>query len=383
MVTVRTRARNFMKNLRQIAGFLVLGALLAGIALAADPGTPAPGQSTSVPLAADAPSSYTVKRGDTLWGIATKFLSQPWYWPEIWYLNPDIKNPHLIYPGDTLHLVYTAEGKPEIHVERGNEVRLSPQVRTLPLSESITAIPYETVAAFMGKPSVIPKEEANKYPYIVALGNSEVAAGMDDHLYARGLKDAQPGTRYNVVHVGDELRDPETRESLGYTGIYTGRARVERAATGEGNDALATLVLTESARETLTGDRLLTDSAEVPLDFVPHAPARAVGGQIISVIGGVNLIGQYQVAVINRGKRDGLEPGHVLAIWQLGSKVQDRGPGGLTDRHEVGTPFTRTVQLPPEPAGNFMVFKSYDRLSYGLIMTAISDIHVGDLVKNP
>jgi hypothetical protein len=372
-----------MKNLRHFAGFLALGALLGLPALAADPGGPVPGRSTSVPLAPDAPSSYSVQRGDTLWGIASKFLSQPWYWPEIWYLNPDIKNPHRIYPGDTLRLVYDADGKPQIRVERGNEVHLSPQVRALPLSEAIPAIPFEIVAAFMSKPSVIPKEESDKLPYIVAIGNNQIEAGMDDVLYARGVKDAEPGVRFNVVHIGDELKDPETHKFLGYEGIYAGRARLERAATGSGKNDLAKLVLTESARETLTGDRLVRDALDVPLDFIPHAPARPVSGQLMAVIGGTNVIGQYQVVVVNRGSRDGLEPGVVLGVWKNGESVKDRGPGGLTTSNQFKEPFAKNVQLPRELAGNFMVFKAYERLSYGLIMSASSDMHVGDLVRNP
>jgi hypothetical protein len=375
-----------MKNFRHFAGLLVLGALAGSPALAADAAAPAAGRSTSVPLAPDAPSSYTVQRGDTLWAIASKFLSQPWYWPEIWYLNPDIKNPHRIYPGDTLHLVYVDAGngqmRPEIRVERGNQVRLSPQVRELPLSEAITAIPYEIVAAFMSKPSVLAKEEADKLPYVVALGNKQVAAGMDDVLYVRGLKGAETGVRFNVVHVGDKLTDPDSHKVLGYQGIYTGRARLERNADG-GKQDLAKLVLTESARETLAGDRVLSENLDVPVDFVPHAPSRQVTGKIISVIGGVNMIGQYQVIVVNRGKGDGLEPGNVLGIWEVGDRVKDRGPGGLTGSNQFKEPFAKTVQLPSELAGNFMVFKTYEHISYGLVMSAVSDLHVGDVVKNP
>ena len=372
-----------MKNLRRITGFLVLGALFGQLVLAADVATPTPGQSTSVPLAPNAPSSYTVQKGDTLWGIASKFLSIPWYWPEIWYLNPDIKNPHRIYPGDTLRLVYTAEGKPQIRVERGNEARLSPQMRSLPLSEAIPAIPFDIVAAFMSKPSVIAKEESDKLPYVVALANSQVEAGMGDVLYVRGIHDAEPGTRFNVVHVGDELKDPDNGKFLGYQGIYAGRARVERNATGNGKHELTKFLLTDSARETLPGDRLVKDVLEVPLDFVPHAPAQQVSGRIISVVGGVNVIGQYQVVVINRGKRAGLEPGNVLAIWQQGDTVPDRGPGGVTGTSQFKEPFVPNVRLPSEHAGTFMVFKTYEQLSYGLIMSAESEIHVGDTVRNP
>ena len=367
----------------------MLGLLLGQPALAADPETPAPGRSTSVPLAPDAPSSYTVQRGDTLWGVASKFLSQPWYWPEIWYLNPDIKNPHRIYPGDTLHLVYVAvEGgngqmRPEIRVERGNEVHLSPQIRTIELSDAISAIPFEIVAAFMSKPSVVPKEEAQKLPYVVAIGNDQVEAGMDDVLYVRGIKGAEPGARFNIVHVGDELKDPESHKLLGYQGIYAGRARLERNAEGSGKSALTKFVITESGREALAGDRLVRESLDVTLDFVPHAPAKPTNGQIISVVGGTNIIGQYQVVVVNRGKLDGLEPGHMLSIWERGETVKDRGPDGLTSSNQFTDPFVKSVQLPSERAGMFMVFKTYAKLSYGLVMSATSEIHVGDRVKNP
>jgi len=372
-----------MKNLRHFAGLLALGALLALPALAADAPAPAPGHSTSVPLAPDAPSSYTVQRGDTLWAIASKFLSQPWYWPEIWYLNPEIQNPHRIYPGDVLHLVYDANGQPRIMVERGNEVHLSPQVRELPLSDAITAIPFEIVAAFMSKPTVIAREDVDRLPYVVALGASQVEAGIGDTLYVRGIDGIEPGARFNVVHVGDALVDPDTHKLLGYLGIYTGRARLERAAEGRGKSALAKLMLTESARETLTGDRLIRDSLDTPVDFVPHAPSKPIGGQVMAVVGGVNVIGQYQVVVVNRGKRDGLEPGHVLGIWARGDQVKDRGPGGLTTSNQFKEPFFKTVTLPNEMAGTFMVFKTYDRLSYGLVMHATSEIHTGDPIKNP
>jgi hypothetical protein len=375
-----------MKNLRHFAGFLALSALLGPLAQAADPAPPAPGRSTSVPLAPDAPSSYTVQRGDTLWAIASKYLTQPWYWPEIWYLNPDIKNPHRIYPGDTLHLVYVDGGngqmRPEIRVERGDQMRLEPQVRSLPLSDAIPAIPFEIVAAFMSKPSVIAKEQAAKLPYVVGLRNNHVAAGVDDTLYVRGIKGAEPGARFNVIHIGDELKDPETHKFVGYQAIYAGRARLVEAG-GSGKDDLASLVVVDSGREILDGDRLITEALDVPLDFVPHPPARPVNGQIMSMLGGTNVIGQYQVVIVNRGARDGLEPGDVLEIWQRGDAVKDHGPGGVTATNSFTDAFAKKVRLPNERAGTFMVFKAYDRLSFGLVMTAVSEMHVGDPIKNP
>jgi hypothetical protein len=377
---------------------LTIASLTLGVALsAALAGAPAtagaeeltttPANRMSVPLAPDAPSTYVVKRGDTLWDISARFLTQPWYWPEIWYVNPEIKNPHLIYPGDTLRLVYGADGRPQIRVERGNTVVLSPQVRTQSLSQAIPAIPYEIVAAFMSKPSVISKEEAERLPYVVATREGKVVGATGDTLYGRGA-DAAPGTRYNIVHLGERLKDPESGDFLGYQGIYTGMARVDRAGragtNGKDDEAsLAKLTIVEAARETLQGDRLVVENLEVPLDFVPHAPAQPVDGEIMSVIDGVTTIGQYQVVVINRGKRHGLEPGHVLQIWQAGAEVRDRGPSKQSWTQQVFKPFGTKVQLPSEQAGMFMVFRVYDRLSYGLVVAADTVLKVGDRVKSP
>ena len=374
-------ASSLARHLGALSLGLVLATLGGHAALAADEAAPPAARQPSVPLAPDAPASYVVQRGDTLWGISSRFLRDPWNWPEIWYLNPDVKNPHLIYPGDTLRLVYGADGRPQIRVERGEAVKLSPQVRATPLDQAIPAIPYGLVAAFMSKPSVVSDEDAKRLPYVVAQFQERVIAGTGDGFYARGLEGAQPGERFNVVHLGNRLRDPDGGGDLGYVGIYTGSARVERAAgSGDGKE-LAKLVLVESARETLNGDRLVRDKLEVPLDFVPHAPAKPIDGRVISVVNGINVIGQYHVVVINRGRQHGLEPGNVLSIWQLGDKVKDRGPGG--ESNEFTRPFAPSVKLPEERAGTFMVFRAYERMSFGLIMSATGELHVGDLVRKP
>lgn len=375
-----------MKMLNKIASVAVAG-VLAGVvgagAAVAQSGAPAEAdRRMSVPLAPDAPSTYVVQKGDTLWDISARYLTQPWYWPEIWYVNPEIKNPHLIYPGDTLRLVFDANGQPQIRVERGNTVVLRPQIRSQPIDTAIPAIPYEIVAAFMSKPSVVSKEDAETLPYVVAQRDRRVIAGMGDEFYARNVA-GTPGTRYNVVHLGERIKDPDDGEFLGFQGVYTGTARLDREASGEGRDALAKLVLTESARETLDGDRLVAESLEVPLDFVPHAPSQAVDGRIISVVDGVSSIGQYQVVIVNRGKQHGLEPGHVLSVWQRGEKVKDRGPSSDSWTKELRKPFAKKVRLPNERAGLMMVFRAYDRMSYGLVLAASDAMAVGDLVKNP
>ena len=378
--------RNRMKK-HVFLGFLLTWAALTGSAMAATT-TPAPAdRTTSVPLAPDAPSEYTVKQGDTLWGIAGKFLSQPWYWPEIWYLNTEIKNPHLIYPGDIIRLVYDAAGKPRLILERGNPdnvVHLSPQVRATNLGSAIPAIPYDIVAAFMSKPSVISKEEARHLPYITALNDDHVVGGVTDKIYVRDLP-AQPlGTRFNIVHLGRALKDPDSGAFLGYEGIYTGNARLDRAAGGtDDRTDFARLTIMESGRETMAGDRLWMPPTDIALDFVPHAPRKPVSGQIIAVMDGINIIGQYEAVAINRGSANGLEPGHILEIFAHGYTTKDRGHGGITRSQEFTGLLTPTVALPAEISGTFMVFKTYPHMSFGLVLALHGPSHVGDKVKSP
>jgi len=340
----------------------------------------APTHSEAVALAPNAPDSYVVKRGDTLWGIAKVFLRDPWYWPEIWQVNKQIQNPHLIYPGDTLRLVYI-DGQPRITlqrgmVERGNSARVEPRVRSQPLEAAVTTIPYEAVAAFMSKPSVLSKEQIKGAPYVFATRDDHVALADGDTLYARGFTTpVEMGMHYNVVRVGDALRDPEDNRIVGYDGIFTASARVTRLGDP------TTLVMTESARETELGDKLFAGGVDVPLDFIPSSPKVKVNGRIMAVSDGVTIIGQYQVVVINRGARDGLAPGNVLAVFEVGGSQRDTvNRGYLGGMSRLGS---KNVRLPDERTGTFMVFKTFDRMSYGLIMEAKNIIHVSDRVENP
>jgi LysM repeat protein len=330
---------------------------------------------TGAVLNPNAPDSYVVKRGDTLWGIAKVFLRDPWYWPEIWQVNPQVHNPHLIYPGDTLRLVYI-DGKPSLVLQRGDVARVEPRVRSEPLEGAITSIPYETVAAFMSKPSVLTEEQIKGAPYVIATRDLHVVMSEGDTLYARGFKSpAQVGMHYNVVRVGDALRDPDDNSILGYDGVFTGTGHVTRAGDP------ASLIMTESTRETEAGDKLFAGGVDVPLDFIPSPPKTRVNGRIISVTNGVTAIGQYEVVVINRGARDGLAPGNILAVYGSGPVIKDTSNRGfLNSMTRLGAP---NVKLPDERNGTFMVFKTFDRLSYGLIMEATDVIHVADRVENP
>ncbi len=330
-------------------------------------------------LAPNAPDSYVVKRGDTLWAISKVFLRDPWYWPEIWQVNPQIKNPHLIYPGDTLRLVFI-DGRPHIvlqrSLERGNDLRIEPRVRSQSLESSITTIPYEAVAAFMSKPSVLSKEQIKTAPYVLATRDQHVVMAEGDPVYARGFRPAAvAGAYYYLVRVGEPLIDPDDDHLLGYNGVYTGSGHIVR--TGDP----ATLLMTDSTRETYPGDKLIAGGVDVSLDFMPSPPKMRTDGRIIAVNDGVSVIGQYQVVAINRGSRDGLVPGNVLAVLAGGEEVLDTESHGYLDgiSHFGG----HHVDLPEERSGTFMVFKTFERLSYGLILEATDIIQVGDTVTSP
>jgi hypothetical protein len=319
------------------------------------------------------PESYVVQRGDTLWDIASMFLRDPWYWPEIWQINPQVENPHLIFPGDILSLAYLNDGRPVVQVERGPQVaqsgggvqRLSPRVRSQPLEEAINTIPYDAIAAFLSRPRVIDKDEIDDLPYIVAHREGLVgSAGRD--VYVRGV-DAPTGSVFNVVERGDKLVDPDNKDVLGYQGIYVGQGRLDR--TGDPG----TLRMLETEREAVVGNYLMSEEDINQFNFLPRPPDREVDGRIISVLAGGSLIGQYDVVVINRGAAAGLEPGHVLRVFQTGRTIRDTERGA----------FGQKVRLPDEPAGTMMVFRTTERLSYALVMEATTAIALLDGVRNP
>ncbi|HEY2146220.1 MAG TPA: LysM domain-containing protein [Steroidobacteraceae bacterium] len=341
------------------------------------PSSDAPQEAAVAHMAPNAPDSYVVKRGDTLWGIAKVFLRDPWYWPEIWQVNPQVHNPHLIYPGDTLRLVYI-DGKPQIllqRAERGDTARVEPRVRSQPLEASITTIPYATVAAFMSKPIVLDKEEIKGAPYVLDARDYHVLVADGDTLYARGFNGpVELGTHYNVVRIGDALIDPDDHRVLGYSGTFTASGHVTRLGDP------ATLLITESSRETRAGDKLVPGGVDVPLDFIPSPPRVSTNGRIIAVADGVSIIGQYQVVVVNRGSRDGLAPGNVLAVFDTGPIVSDTDKKGFFTVYQFAA---KRVQLPSERTGTFMVFKTFENISYGLIMEATDVIRVGDKIQNP
>ncbi len=215
----KSQSRNPVISLASAA----LMALALAITLPAGVATGQQGIDRSViPVAPDAPERYTVQKGDTLWDISAKFLTDPWYWPEIWHINPQVANPHLIYPGDVLALTWV-DGQPRLVLESGGAVRLSPRVRENPLSEAINAIPYERIAAFMSRPEVLAKEQVKAAPYVVHGRDDRLITAEGNEVYVRRLADSQPGGHFNIYHVGDELKDPDDGDVLGYQGLFTGQ----------------------------------------------------------------------------------------------------------------------------------------------------------------
>ena len=312
----------------------------------------------------NAPLRYIVKPGDTLWDIAARFIRDPWQWPEVWVVNRQVKNPHLIYPGDVLELRWR-DGQPLVERTGKAIERVSPQVRATPLDQAVPAIPIDVIRNFLRGPRLITAEDLKTAPYVVAFEGGRVLAGTDTDVYVTGLQNSEQLT-YSVIKVGKEYRDPDDGDLLGYEAIPESEVEV-RDFGGE----VATMNLVKSFRETRVGSRLLPVAAdEFKANFFPHAPDRKIDGKIISVFDGVSQIGQYQIVALNRGERHGLVPGHVLSIYQRGGRVDDPVSGG-------------TVKLPDVYAGMLMVFKTSARLSYGLVMSAERAIHLLDRVDKP
>ncbi|MCF6783595.1 LysM peptidoglycan-binding domain-containing protein [Stutzerimonas stutzeri] len=321
-----------------------------------------------VQLKADHPEQYTVVKGDTLWDISGRFLREPWKWPELWHANPQVENPHLIYPGDRLSLVYV-DGQPRLMLNRGasrGTIKLSPTVRTTPMAEAIPTIPLQAINSFLLSNRIVDSaEEFNGAPYIVA-GNAErVISGSGDRVYGRGVfEDNIPV--YGIFRQGKTYIDPETGEFLGINADDVGSAEI---VDMEGD--IATMMLTRVTQEARIGDRLFaSEERAVNSSFMPSEPEEELNGLILDVPRGVTQIGQFDVVTLNKGARDGLKDGNVLAVYKTGETVRDRVTG-------------ENVKIPDERAGLLMVFRTYEKLSYGLVLQATRSLAVQDKVRNP
>ncbi len=334
---------------------------------------PAPEPAPKVEIKPSAPQEYVVKKGDTLWDISTKFLNDPWYWPEIWHVNPQIANPHLIYPGDVITLFYI-DGKPYLGINGGPRVdeiqreKLEPSVRVEPVQRDDDIVPIQTIHQFIVHPRVVDEDTLKKAPYIVDSQDKRLVYGPNERVYVRGIEGDQLARRYSVYRKGTRLMDPQTGEFLGYEAVHVGEARLERQG-----DTVSTVMLENTVREALRGDLLMPIEDNYNRTFIPHAPTNTIDGEIISLFDAISQIGQNQVVVLNVGARDGLEKGHVLAVNQAGRTIRD----------EFARRGDKTITLPEERAGVLMIFRTFDKVSYGLIMEATRAIHLGDTVSNP
>jgi hypothetical protein len=377
---------------------VLLAAAIAGAGIGVGAGLPGPalaqdasGRSMSVPIAANAPEQYVVKKGDTLWDIAGLYLNDPWYWPEIWYVNPSIANPHLIYPGDVLYFSYV-DGKPRVSLERAGAVRLSPEVRTSPLAQAIRAIPYDLLMDFVGRPSLLDREQVRNAPHVVGMRDRHIIGADNNEIYGRGLGSPAPGTRFNVINVGEELRDPDDGDLLGYMGHFAGVGEVitDTGAVVPGKvsifdmrqqEKLTHMRVLEIGREIMQGDRLFPANVDIGPDFAISLPKnKEILGQIIAVVDGVAVAGKYQVVAINRGKRHGLEPGNALGVFYRGQEVRD--VTGTSSWRRMATNYDR-VQLPDERSATVLVFQVYERMSYALVVDSWQVIRTGDFIASP
>ncbi len=319
----------------------------------------------------DHPDHHVVVKGDTLWHIAGKFLRDPWRWPQVWEHNPEIKNPHLIYPEDIIYLSYR-DGKPVFSMQRANNqsdqvVKLSPQIRTQAnYSKSIHVIPMDLIKPFLSKSYVVSDQELGYSGYILANDGERLIAGEGNLIYARNLSLAD-SNEYMIYRAGEAYYSPDDPERvLGYQATYVGVAKLLVTADP------STLRVIESNREVLSGDNLLPIIPQAELsEFSPRAPEELMEGYIVGLLDGIERIGQYQVVVLSLGEIDGVVPGHTLSIWRQGKTLVDQRS---LDKDEV--------TLPDSLAGVAMVFRVFENTSYALIMNAYKEMYINDKVMN-
>ncbi len=367
------RARDLKPHVRSL--LIVLSVLL-----------PAGVGADTVELKPNHPERYTVVKGDTLWDIAGRFLKSPWHWPRIWKINDQIKNPHLIYPGDAVVLRYV-DGQPELTVLRGAKAgeepkasmtaepetapapsgrtaKLSPRVHTEPLKQAIATIPPNAIIPFLSQPLAVGEKELEQAGYVTIGLDNRIALGDNSEFYARGLKDTTMEF-YQVFRKGKAITHPDTGELLAYEAIYLGDA--QRLSEGDPTK----LVVKTVKQEILPTDRLMAAPKQVSLPYYfPRSPAKQVRGRVVSALNAVAEVGPYTIVAVSLGRRDGMEEGHVLRVMRHVGRHQD--------------PVTRAdYNLPDEESGLILIFRTFDKLSYALVMTATRPVHILDAVVTP
>ncbi|MGI9331984.1 MAG: LysM peptidoglycan-binding domain-containing protein [Gammaproteobacteria bacterium] len=410
--------RNSRKVTRRVTSLVLLSSLYALIGVT-------PAQAQSVALAPGHAQTYTVVPGDTLWDISGRFLRNPWQWPAVWKANPHIRNPHLIYPGDQVYLSY-ADGLPQLKVRRGRgaTVKLSPKVRSSPVDATRPTIPIDAIQPFLVMPTVMSEEALDAAPYVMSTGRESLVGDPDSNIYVRGLSPGE--TRFTVLRRSRPyvvVQPDGSEKTLGIEAL-----QVADASLIEYGDP-STLLVTSGRREILEGDVLVPVSQELtPSRFEPRPPPGDLSGSIIAVVNGVTQIGQHMLVVLDLGRRDGLEQGHVMEIFQTGGVAVDerakpprnerlegirakQGPeldpakqGGIEGlfwamddvvtltSSAIGEELAKfdpepkpyqLVDMPDQRAGLVMVVQPHEDMSFALVMDATRAVHLLDRVRTP
>jgi hypothetical protein len=346
------------------------------------------------------PEIYIVQKGDTLWDISTVFLRDPWHWPEIWFKNPQIENPHLIYPGDQLAIIYVGGTKMIQLLKRGDDspqqttststtstststtgttpattdttgikiVKLSPRVRSEAIDATLPSIPIEDLRHLLARPILISEEELDKAAYIISSVDSHLVNSTNDKIYVRQLNTSIGNGRYQIFKPDKALHDPVTGELLGYQSLHAGEAKLLVAGDP------ATLRVTSSVREILQNDKVVPiDNTGFERDYFPQPPYAYLKGRIVALLDAVSQIGRYQTIAINLGERDGLQTGNLLRVMQNGKAIPDY----------AGTDPGFTVKLPDERIGLVLVVRTFEKMSYALVMEAEQPISLKNYVESP
>lgn len=364
----------------------------------------------AIAVRSDSPQNYTVQQGDTLWDIASRFLEQPWLWPQVWQINPQIQNPDLIYPGDTISLSYQ-DGQPVLSLNRDGATapatgggstaastpsiatnttpvpgirteRRSPQVRRESLLSPIPAIPLEKVDAFLSKTTVVDADTFKDAPYLVGEREGRTLFGNGDDVLARGNWRSDIVT-YDVVRQGREFIDPDTRELLGIESILVGTATITSY-----NGDKAIMKLANSELEARVGDRLIPrEPLTIDSSYMPRPPTFAVDAAIVNIGSGNDIGGQYDTLVLNQGSGIGLQPGHVLVVRKPDIVIEDTvGKRGFMQgvRRVLGLPTpARQLEYPGENAGNVLIYRVYEHASLGLVLDSSQTISIKDRAVTP
>ncbi|MBS1189898.1 MAG: LysM protein [Rhodocyclaceae bacterium] len=337
----------------RIISALVL-AVMAACAFAQEP----------VQLVDNPPDRHIVASGDTLWSIAGKFLKEPWRWPEVWRLNKDqIRNPHRIYPGDIV-LLDTSSGAPQLKIAK--PVKLQPQVHSEAIKQAIPSIPPNVIEPFISRPLIVEADALEKSPFIIAGQDNRIIMGSGDSGFVAGIPDAKTAN-WQVYRPGKPLKDPENGEVLGHEATFLGTARLVQP--GEP----ATVTITTAKEEIGRGDRLVPAPLPTLVSYAPHKPDGTVAGRVVSIYGGLTEGGKHSIVSLNRGSRDGIEVGHVLALHR---KQSFTGYDPKSGKRE-------TTALPEERYGLVFVFRTFERVAYALVMDSAKPVTIGDATRNP